>query len=148
MTYVALPEDVRVVAAPLADAPALEIPGGGLLAEVSEAGPWTEDAVRRYIATACDWLAEMTGDEMDRAADWELDLAVPGATRLLNRYAPWVGRIAQQWMPGGGDSAWPDWMGIVMMAAARAAPRVFDGRAVEWAQSYRRRRHTAISKPS
>lgn len=145
MTFT-LPDDIRVVAADLAPAPDLEIPSTGALpAEIADAGPWREEDVRRYIRWACDAVADMTGEETDRAADWEVDLTAPGATRMLNRYAPWVGTVAKKWVPGGGDNAWPDWMGIVLMAAARAAPRILEGRAVDWVQSWRRRRTGAIS---
>lgn len=97
----------------------------------------TEDQVSAAIVALCDTLARMSGDPADRAQPWELAITVPGTTRLLNRWAPWIGRSISQWDPKKAGGRWPDWGGLVLMAAARVAPRMFEGRAIEWVQAYR-----------
>lgn len=130
---------LSVQAITVVDVPALDIPEpvGGL--DVTEAPPpagqWQEADVRAGIAWLCNQLADLTGAEADRAADWELDLTVPGVTRMLNQWAPGAGGWLADWRPGG-EMAWPDWAGILLMALKRTAPRAlaarFEGPAVTW----------------
>jgi hypothetical protein len=120
---------------PNVEALALPMPEGGVLegpAETAGAVGWREEDVRSGLVWICDRLADWSGEDSDRAQPWELDITVPGTTRLLNRFLPMGGQWLREWKPGGEESKWPDWGGLVLMAAARTAPRIFEGRLMDW----------------
>lgn len=122
---------------PVVDAAPMQLDTARSPAAAEPTSGWREDDVRAALSWICDRLAEVSHDDSDRAQPWELDLTVPGTTRILNRYAAWAGNWMQEWRPGGEGSKWPDWAGIVMMAAARAMPRLFEGRLISYWQQWR-----------
>jgi len=134
------PGDLVVVVAPPVTALEpldLPIPEASEQVSVPAVGVTGEQvtAVLRWIG---DRLAESSGREEDRLADWEAAWIAPRLAKRLNEWFPDLASEITRWDPRQTDAEWPLWVGLFIAVARRVIPRVFEGRIVEWIETVNR----------
>jgi hypothetical protein len=94
----------------------------------------TEEQVTTVLRWIGDRLAEASGREEDRLADWEAAWIAPRLAKRLNEWFPDLASEITRWDPRQTDAEWPLWVGLFVAVARRVIPRMFEGRLVEWVE--------------